>query len=735
MLRSVLQLFLFSWLLFAPSFQQEAQDYQFKAKNLKPFDFGVDESSWEKAISQMNKRLKNAPDDKDALLLRAVAHREMGIRRALLLRKIDWQKSTADFEEILAQDSTFSDALFQYGLLLQYKRNFDGAITLMKRQQELNGHEGYIEAALFRLHRYFIEDKPASDVNTWFDANPSDYSAYFKGELLRKKGEHDAAKTVFSELLTKKMDMPVQPVLLSLARINYASGNSEKAQDYIYQAIDSIQNEVDARMFFEDVKYILTDEEVVAFKNITKADAFRAFFKNLLAKRNPTRADDVDVRLEIHYNRLLKAESIYTQYAQREAFRVIKGTESYQTADRDFPEAYWLNGELGDRGLIYVRHGEPDDKASSVSDDTPFIESWRYFNPELVFHFEGHSGLGVLIPALPIDLDVLEAREVWGGPYALLSQTLRRRSVNAGTSLARSSDLDIISYNNEIFDKSLKDVTEGLSTDRFVWPDEFAHIDISYMVSSFRGDSNRTVIDVHYALPLGEVSEEIDRADPMVDFDVGFTVHDTLWNTIHKERYTRNAGLSEDARQSAIDLIHFEAYPDTYYVNLHVGINEAQRKGSYLFGYRVPEYNTNELGISDIIPAVQVRPTTLTGRYIKNGLEVQANPGRGFRKDDPLYVYFEIYNLAFSSEDLTNYTVQYTLEKHSEGDKRKLFRKKQSTALSISFEREGAERAPVEYGELNVSSIRKGSYYLTVTVTDNVANTSVSTHRVIELSK
>ena len=495
-----------SWLIFAPSLQQEARDYQFKAKNLKPFDFGVDESSWEKTISQMNKRLKKAPDDVDALLLRAIAHREMGIRRALLLRKIDWQKSTADFEEIIARDSTFSDALFQYGLLQQYKRNFDGAITLMTRQQELNGHEGYIEAALFRLHRYFIADKSPAVANDWFEAQPSYYSEYFKGEILRKKGEHKAANTLFSELLAANIDMPVQPVLLSLARINYASGESEKAQDFIYQAIDSIKNEVDARLFFEDVKYILTDDEVVTFKALTEAEEFRAFFKNLLAKRNPTRADDVDVRLEIHYNRLLKAESMYTQYAQREAFRVIKSTESYQTADRDFPDAYWLNGELGDRGLIYVRHGEPDDTASSVSDDTPFIESWRYFNPELVFHFEGHSGLGVLIPALPIDLDVLEAREVWGGPYALLSQTLRRRTVNAGTSLARSSDLDIISYNNEIFDKSLKDVTEGLSTDRFVWPNEFAHIDISYMVSSFRGDNNKTVIDVHYALPLGEIN-------------------------------------------------------------------------------------------------------------------------------------------------------------------------------------------------------------------------------------
>ena len=736
MQRSIIQLIWFFGLLsMAIPAQSQVLDYTYKARNLKPQDFKIDASSWEKVIALQKDILQDAPDDLDALYIKAIAHREIGIRRALFLRKMDWEKSTSDFEAIINRDSSYQDVLFQYGLLQQYKRNFEKGIELLHRHQQINQADGYIEAALFRMYRYFVSDRSPSMDEDMPDHGSPEYNLYFKAEMLRLKGELDTAHALFLDVLSSRSSMPVQPILLSMARIKYAGGEPELAQSYVYRAIDRIESEVDARMFFEDFKYIFSDAEVEAYKAAEEVNEYKTFFHNFLAKRNPTKAADIDARLQVHYQRLSTAESLYTQYAPREAFRVIKNTEPFQTADRDFPKAYWLNGELGDRGLIYVRHGEPDDKAASVSNDTPYIESWRYYNPDFVFHFEGHSGLGVLIPILPTDLDALEAREVWGGPYALLAQTLRRRQTQAGTSLSRSADLDIISYNNELFDRSLEDVNSGLSTDRFVWPGKFSHIDITYMVSAFKGTDNRTDVDVHFSLPLGQIAQSLGRTNGHVGVDVGLAVHDTTWNTIYKNLDTRSAPLSDLVNTSAIDLVHFKAEPDTYNVNLHVSIDEALRKGSYLFGYRVPAFRPGELSLSDIIPAVNVSPTTRTGRYIKNGLHIQANPGRGFRRSDPLFVYFEIYNLTFSPEDKTVYSVEYTLESYSETNRRRLFGKRKSLALSISFEREGEEGSPVEYGELDVSSVRKGVYILRVTITDKVSNISTSNYRIIELSK
>ena len=707
-------------------------EYTYKVKNLKPRDYGIDAGNWERALSMLNRRLDANTRDDEALYLRAVAYRETGIRKALVLRTRDWKRSTEDFEQLIARDSLYRDVLFQYGMLQQYKKEFDKAFQLMHRQQEVGEAKGYIESALFRLYRYFFIEHAPADLDLWFSEHVSPYTRYFQAEVLRRKGELEKADRMFANLLEKQVDLPPQPVLLSRARIYYALNKPSIAQRLVYEAIEAIEDEVSARLFFEDFKYVLSDTEIDRYTRINSPSAFRQFFSTVLEKRNPTRADEIDLRLRVHYERLIEAERLYTQYRAREAFRVIKRTERNQTADRDFPRAYWLNGELGDRGLIFIRHGKPDDIAASVSENTEYIESWRYLNPDLVFHFEGHSGLGVLIPSLPNDLSVLEAREVWGGGYALLSQSLRRKLTSSGNSRSRTYDLDIINYNNELFDQGIKDVGAGLTTDRYVWPGDLQHIDLPYMVSSFRAEGNKTRVEVHFAVSIGAALEGVDKAPDRFSMEVGLAVHDTLWNVLHRKLEPRSLMLQHFVKdESAVDFVHFLALPDSYHVNLHVGIEEVRRKGSYLFGYRVPDYTSNDLLISDIIPARQITGIGERSRYTKNDLVIYANPGRGFQKESPLSIYYEVYNLTFGADDQTDYSIRYTLEERKKG--RGMFRRKAGTALSITVNRQGNERTAIEFGELDVSSLKKGAYDLRVTITDRHTGERVTNYREIEL--
>ncbi|MBX2818341.1 MAG: hypothetical protein KTR29_01630 [Rhodothermaceae bacterium] len=726
-----LTLLLFA-ILCSSGVKHPTDEYTYKVKNLKPRDYGIDAGTWEKALSILNRRLSNNEQDVQALYLRAVTRREMGIRKALILRKMDWKRSTEDFEQILEKDSLYHDVLYQYGLLQQYKKEFEKAFELMHRQQQLSGKKGYIEASIFRMYRYYFTEHPPADLEAWFAEHASDYATYFEAEVLRLNGDLEDADKLLGDLLKKNLDIAAQPLLLSKARIYYGLDKAEIAQSYVLQAIDTIEDEVSARLFLEDVKYILSDEEINRYTTIDQPHAYRQFFSNVLEKRNPTRADKVDLRLQVHYERLIEAESIYAQYEPRESFRVIKRTERNQTADRDFPRAYWLNGEIGDRGLIFIRHGKPDDIAASVTENTEFIESWRYLNPDLVFHFEGHSGLGVLIPSLPNNIDVLEAREIWGGGYALLSQSLRRKQSLAGTSRSRTNDLDIINYNNELFDQGIEDVGSGLTTDRYVWPGELKHINLPYMVSSFRTEDKKTRVDIHFAIPIGDAIEGADPVPERLTLDVGFAVHDTMWNALHKQlelRAITPANYHKD--DSAIDLVQFIASSDSYHVNLHVGIDEVQRKGSYLFGYRVPDYTSEELMLSDIIPASRILPAEEEGRYTKNGLDIFANPGRGFDRKNPLSLYYEVYNLTYGSDDRTSYTITYTLEEQK--NRKRIFRRKQNLALSLTVEREGTDRTAIEYSELDVSSVKKGAYDLKVTITDKHSGYSVTNYREIAL--
>ncbi len=94
--------------------------------------------------------------------------------------------------------------------------------------------------------------------------------------------------------------------------------------------------------------------------------------------------------------------------------------------------------ELDDRGVVYIRHGEPVKRVSSVAG--PPNESWAYDVPEgrRVYHFISSRALGTqsattLTASLPLDPDMLDARADLDSRYAQLADRIQRLSAEART--------------------------------------------------------------------------------------------------------------------------------------------------------------------------------------------------------------------------------------------------------------------------------------------------------------
>ena len=708
--------------------------YTYRVRNWQPADYRVDERTWERTLAFCHERLDENPDDLDALLLRAVAYREFGVRRALLLRMRDWKRSEADFQALLAKDSMHQDVYFQYAHLKRYKGDLEEALDLMHRQAALRPDLPYVVPALLRLYRQFILEKKPADVDAWLEAHPSDYATFFRAGRFARAGALVRADSILSDLLLRRRQLPYPPILLARARIYYALDRPDIAQAYVMQAIETIGSETDARLVAEDFKYIFTDDEVDRFLRLHTPEEYRSFFLRMWEQRNPARSEPVNRRLRVHYQRLIRAERELAYYASREAYRVMNNVRMDRMADRDFPAAYWLNGELGDKGLIYVRHGAPNATAHSVSRDTPFIESWRYLNPDMDFHFEGFSNLAELIPLLPMDIDALEAREMWGGVYVRLARAVRQRDGLLGVDRSRMTEMDLMTFGNEMFDQSLEDARAGLSSDRHRWPASLRHLNVPHVLTAFRGEDGKTRLEVYYAIPIGEIVPQLEHAGERIALHVGVAVDDTLWSPVFKSYETLNVPATTDPSIAAIDYIGLDVPPDSYHVNLHVQIDASDWLGSYQFDYRIRDLTGDALALSDILPASSIMPADRGGRYVKNGLLIQANPTATYRKDDPLFVYFEIYNLAYSSDDRTNYQITYTLQKPAaDRPRRRLFRRKSDPVLSLTFEREGNERNAVEYGEIDMRAVPEGTYDLVVTVTDRTTGMQAMARRSISL--
>jgi len=130
-------------------------------------------------------------------------------------------------------------------------------------------------------------------------------------------------------------------------------------------------------------------------------------------------------------------------------------------ADLKFPPAYYLNDHFNDKGLIYLRHGEPSERVVTVASSIR-NESWRYettaTTPELIFHFAlDHlaAGNNWRMVAFMRDPKILADRLFWIPAYYRY--------------LRRDLFLQRWEIENALVQQSAAAAKIGFSTDSYVW--------------------------------------------------------------------------------------------------------------------------------------------------------------------------------------------------------------------------------------------------------------------------
>jgi GWxTD domain-containing protein len=191
------------------------------------------------------------------------------------------------------------------------------------------------------------------------------------GRLERAADSTDSARVAFERYLTAGGTRAMG--LLELARTRLAAGDAEGEGAYYEGA--ALEDSVVVASYRADLAPVAADSELVRFdhsRGAARADLLRRFWTD--RDRIEMRAQGE--RLREHYRRLLHA---------RRHFALTVSRRYYGPAD-----AYRSGGmEIDDRGVIYVRHGDPTERLR------PFVfglmpnESWRFNRAEgdLLFHF------------------------------------------------------------------------------------------------------------------------------------------------------------------------------------------------------------------------------------------------------------------------------------------------------------------------------------------------------------
>ena len=554
------------------------------------------------------------------------------------------------------------------------------------------------------------------------------------------------------------------------------------AQSYVERAISSIENEHHAQLILEDVKHLITDIELDLFRSLTSPEEWQAFFYAFWARRDPTPPRPENVRMTEHYRRLLIAEKQY----EYDGFRLWHNNPDRLNALK-FPNSYTLNEEFNDKGLIFIRHGEPYDteihvggdlEYRSVIDNTTPLgspveyssskgwqpnESWQYTTPQRMdFHFVMGGGGGAnawrLVPEIS-NIDILISREHWGPLYYELADAARslasvqgtatsresvgdpsvasldeetqsefatsQDSVGGGSSTSRSVDLGFMDANNRKFleftslrnqmiEESTVSVDLALTTDQHTWADEVEPIPMPYQIASFRGEKGETQLDIYFAIPIGTISKKIGQSSGSIEMEMGYALHDTSWTELHRSAEAKRIPAHQNEDAAAIDFFTINAPSDSLFLSIYSRPLETTQLSGYKFTYDVPDYSQDVFMMSDILLADFIGPAQSGSRFDRGDFHVSPNPFHRYATTQPVFVYFELYNLTYSSNELAEFTVEYILT----GESKRRRKRKRRPLLTLQIDRTAEVLSPVEIAEVDVTNINPGNYLLTIRVTD-----------------
>jgi GWxTD domain-containing protein len=189
------------------------------------------------------------------------------------------------------------------------------------------------------------------------------------GRLEREFGEPTAALRAFESALAQSGRVR-GTALLEVARTRFLLGQDNGAAPYYEGAV--FDDSVTVRGYRDDLTTIASDRELRDFDRASgpaRAEVLRRFW----ARRDAADLRKPHQRLREHYRRLYYARRTFPLY--------LPGRPDAQIASADLP--------VDDRGLVYLRHGEPDDRVQLSTLGVEPNESWRYARDEgdMLVHF------------------------------------------------------------------------------------------------------------------------------------------------------------------------------------------------------------------------------------------------------------------------------------------------------------------------------------------------------------
>lgn len=569
----------------------------------------------------------------------------------------------------------------------------------------------------------------------------------------RDLGELDAMRKAL-EAAPGSAGLPGSVRGLLLAWSMFNTGDATGGSAAYWQGVDAIGSDHEARLFWHDIRPVATPAEDAAFDGLSVAEKTE-FLRQFWQKLADQAFVPVDNRLSEHYRRL---DHVYRN------FRIdLPERRHYSTIAAYVPP--WQTG-FDDRGVIYLRHGSPDDEATYSGPEVERNLSWKYDRAggdPVVFHFVSDEDVADFKLVKQLSDAVIQNSTGMAGETLLAGSaictsggrcggldraTLRNQARSLQSLYSSRGHLDPL-YDRasmrldiQILDEERAMLAENIEIathSRTFRPPDGETLRYPIQAVPFKNPDGQIAVAFYYALPAAQIDViSVEGGRSAVDYRQQILVEPLEGGEPMRSEEEGRLVAAAIPRQEGVYL------PRVRWMDL--------APGRYQYGLRLTDLNSGRSGLAQgavSIDALSSGGLALSGIVLATGVTPAANPADPFvrwgrwrvvplpshmyRRAQPVFVYYEAYGLAQDASGAARYKTTYTLEagnpdrnvvaRFISGVGERLFGGEEKGSISYSFEHSRTEDVDptLEFFSLDVSGSPAGDYVLTIEVEDLVA--------------
>jgi GWxTD domain-containing protein len=525
-----------------------------------------------------------------------------------------------------------------------------------------------------------------------------------RGRVEREVGDGDSALVAFQGYLARAGNRSLGQ--LEIARTLFLLGRFDGAAPY-YEGAAS-DDSVGVAGYRADLATIATDSVMREFDETHGAQR-AAYLKQFWSQRDRSELRSDGERLREHYRRLFYARKNFQLTALNRHYDIV---ERYRSGSRDFD----------DRGVIYIRHGEPTTRATYAAPGLEPNESWRYSRPEgdLIFHFVAREDVQdfKLVESL---FDVLgfsntialRADRVDQNPMAEQLMLSREQLSPIYQRLQNAGQIGSSRYQTEERRVGQESIKEGTTSDSYElrFPSE---LKVRSEVLAVGHDSAGNEVQVAYAIAGSSLEPVTVTRGYLYSVRVRFVATDRAGRVVASLDSTRHfvAPGPVPSSEHLVGRVSVPVPPGQFEYRL--AIQQGEESGVVLprDTVRIGQPTASTIALSDLV--LGSRSSNLLWHRTADDT-VMFNPLRTFKRSEDMELYYEVQGMESGSP----YTVRVAVRRQGGGGG--LFRKifgGGSAALSLKFDAHASALVESAHRTLKLEGLKPGNYKLEVLLTD-----------------